>query len=790
MQGFPFDPNPYLYRGERLREIAFPLGGIGTGCVSLEGRGALRDWELFGRPNKGSFLYQTFPVLWCRVDGESPDCRVVQGPRLKDWAGAGLGSYGLGTGVFSQGDGLPAFDETTFVGTFPSASIQFQRASHPVEVQLTAWSSFEPLEDRSSSMPIAVLDYEVLNVTAKPVELVLAWNLMNPIGAFSSEPEPANDGAWCEWRESGHFRGLVFGNDRILEGDEHAGTFALTTDHPDIEYSPRWYEGTWFDALQDFWNRFSHDGSLNSNARNETGHRMPGSLGLRARLDPNERRRLRFLFSWVIPFSRRYWDTKFEPQAGYWRKYYATVWSDAWAVADEFHRNSPQLEARTFSFRDHLFLSTLPCEVIESVAATATTLRTPTVERLEDGTLWAWEGCNGQSGCCHGSCSHVWNYALTHAMWFPELAKSMLRSHFRTGFDCGPAGELGAMNFRVMLPLSTGSPLWHAAIDGQMGLILQLHRTWKQTGDRSFLQELYPSAKKAMGYAKTQWDRDEDGLVDGDMHNTYDINFQGPNPLGQFFYLSALKALGNMAIEMGEPEVYERCTKLVSEGIAKAIEYLWNGEFFVQRLDMVEGEVPKYQHGIGCLSDQVFGVLCAKWAGIDGLIDPEIERKAILSVYSNNFRDPLGDYPNMQRVYAVGDEAGLLLCSWPNGGRPEFPFVYSDEVWTGIEYQVAAHLMEVGCVEEGLKILRAVRKRYDGSRRNPYNEFECGSHYARALASYATWLALTGLQVDGVRNELSGKPWRFQDGFRALYVSSKEWGSMMVEGSQLRFISA
>lgn len=82
------------------------------------------------------------------------------------------------------------------------------------------------------------------------------------------------------------------------------------------------------------------------------------------------------------------------------------------------------------------------------------------------------------------------------------------------------------------------------------------------------------------------------------------------------------------------------------------------------------------------------------------------------------------------------------------------PFVYSDEVWTGIEHQVASHLMMMGYVKQGLDIVRASRNRYDGRIRNPFNEYECGHWYARALSSYGYLQALTGVRYDAVEKKL------------------------------------
>jgi hypothetical protein len=124
-------------------------------------------------------------------------------------------------------------------------------------------------------------------------------------------------------------------------------------------------------------------------------------------------------------------------------------------------------------------------------------------------------------------------------------------------------------------------------------------------------------------------------------------------------------------------------------------------------------------------------------------------------VYKNNLRKNLLNHANPMRPgYALGKDGGLLLCTWPRSAPLSLPFPYSKEVWTGIEYQVASHLMFEGMVEEGLEIVRLCRKRYDGRVRNPFNEYECGHWYARALSSYGLLQGLTGIRYDAVEQIL------------------------------------
>jgi hypothetical protein len=246
------------------------------------------------------------------------------------------------------------------------------------------------------------------------------------------------------------------------------------------------------------------------------------------------------------------------------------------------------------------------------------------------------------------------------------------------------------------------------------------------------------------------------------------------------FYLGALASAVEMATALGEDvPLY---SELLSNGIERMETELYNGEYFIQKvqwegldapnpveaskismgghyteeaLAVLEKEGPKYQYGNGCISDGVLGFWLAEMCGVNVGIDQTKVKSHLQSVHKYNLKFDLSDHANPQRAgYAYGKEGGLLLCSWPNNDQPTFPFVYSNEVWTGIEYQVASHLMLSGEIEDGLGIVREVRKRYDGRIRNPFNEFECGHWYARAMASYGMLQGLTGIRYNSVEKNM------------------------------------
>jgi hypothetical protein len=184
------------------------------------------------------------------------------------------------------------------------------------------------------------------------------------------------------------------------------------------------------------------------------------------------------------------------------------------------------------------------------------------------------------------------------------------------------------------------------------------------------------------------------------------------------------------------------------------------------------------------LSDGVLGAWLAETCGVEPFLNRRKVESHLRAVHRYNLKKDLSDHANPQRpTYAFGNDGGLLLCSWPNGGEPTLPFVYSNEVWTGIEYQAAAHLMMLGRTEEGLEIVRAARDRYDGRWRNPFDEYECGHWYARALSSYALIQGLAGIRYDAVDRVLHVKPGVRGD-FRSFLCTAGGFGTAGVRAGQ------
>jgi uncharacterized protein (DUF608 family) len=259
--------------------------------------------------------------------------------------------------------------------------------------------------------------------------------------------------------------------------------------------------------------------------------------------------------------------------------------------------------------------------------------------------------------------------------------------------------------------------------------------------------------------------------MEGAQHNTMDVEYYGPNPQMGLWYLGALRAADAMARHLGDTAFADTCRDLHARGSAWIDANLFNGEYYEHRIQppasaadvapsllvgMGADDVtkPDYQLGSGCLVDQLVGQYFSHVAGLGYLVSAEHVKTTLASILKYNRRESLQSHFNPLRSFAVGEEPALLMASYPRE-RPANPFPYFGEVMTGFEYTAAAGLLYEGMTSEGLQVIRDIRARYDGRKRNPFDEAECGHHYARAMASWAAVLALTGFHYSAVTREFA-----------------------------------
>ena len=795
----PGPPRPLLreynaeYVGDHLARVAFPLGGIGAGMICLEGTGALSHFSL---RNKPEVFNEPLVFAALTVKGAKNVARVLEGP-VPRWKL--FGPAGTGNGASGKSYGLPRFAKASFKTSFPFGRITLSDPLVPIAVELTGWSPFEPNDTDSASLPVAALEYRFVNTSQAGVDAVFSFNALN----FMAQGE----GATSRVRKTP--------NSFVLEelGSDkkpwEAGAFSARVARSgglDVKVNAAWFRGGWWDPLTLAWNDVQAGAVVDRPALTE-GQPSPGaSLFVPLALAAGEARTVVLQLAWYVGVTDQRVGKDPQPVAPQdaltFKPWYAGRFTSIDEVSEHWATSYDALRRASARFSETFYDTTLPPEVVEAVAANLTILKSPTCLRQADGRMWCWEGCSDNSGCCSGSCTHVWNYAQALPHLFPALERTLRETEFGVSQD-----STGHQTFRSALPIRPVVHDFHAAADGQLGGIIKVYRDWRICGDTEWLRRLWPKVRRSMDYSIATWDPGHKGVVEEPHHNTYDIEFWGPDGMCTSFYLAALEASARMGAALGENvSTYK---ELRDKGVAFAEKTLFDGEYFIQQIrweglrakspvdvesfggaytpeavELLKKEGPKYQYGIGCLSDGVLGAWMAAVSGLPDLLDRAKVTSHLRSVHRYNLRKDLSTHANPQRPsFACGAEGGLLICTWPKGGKLSLPFVYSDEVWTGIEYQVASHLMLMGLVDEGLEIVRVCRERYDGRVRNPFNEYECGHWYARAMSSYGLLQGLAGARYDAVEKVLYLKP-SVKGDFRSFLSTATGYGTVGMKGGK------
>lgn len=773
------------YTGDYLNRIAFPIGGMGAGMICLDGNGAFSHVSVRNKPDAFNAPFM-FAAL--SVKGYENGAKILEGP-VQSWKLFGSPGAANGSDLY----GCPRFEEASFSARFPFGTVHLSDPDMPARVDITGWSPFIPGDADNSGLPVGGLEYTITNTTGQEMDAMFSFHSEN----FMRVEIPGEWGGNYVGKDSilAMDNGFVLEQSCFPDKPHYKGEFAIFTDEPNAVTDYCWFRGGWFDSRTLLWENI------------KTGHTpanpvSPGASGasiyVPVQLGPRESRTIKILVAWYVPHSDLRIGTgpdddevnkiiaaakcvpgsdccSPEITSAFYEPWYSGKFKNVQEIGHYWRTQYKNLKNSTSLFTDAFYNSDLPPEVLEAVASNLTILKSPTVLRQKDGKLWAWEGCHDQSGCCNGSCTHVWNYAQAIPNLFPALERTLRETEFRVN-----QSQEGHQNFRANLPIRATGHDWYAAADGQLGGIMKVYRDWRISGNREWLKEIWPAVRISMDYCIEHWDPRHTGTIEEPHHNTYDIEFWGPDALCTGFYLGALTAAVKLSEEMGEgSDLY---SELLAKGKEQMETTLYNGEFFIQKvkteglnapnpvelgknsigtsyspeaLEILKKEGPKYQYGPGCLSDGVLGLWIAEMCGMEDILDDARIQSHLLAVHKYNLKSDLSDHINPQRAgYAYGKEGGLILCSWPKGGQPSLPFVYSNEVWTGIEYQVASHLMLTGHVKEGLEIVQACRKRYDGRIRNPFDEYECGHWYARAMSSYGMIQGLTGLRYDAVTRTL------------------------------------
>lgn len=729
---------------EELRNIGMPVGGFFAGTVYVGGDGRLWVWDVFNVPGEG-----THPRL---VEYKGVDIvnraggNYIEPAQPYDQPDIGFG-LALDEGGFHPFR-LGGFSDIEFQGQYPIAQISYADAAVPLKVKLEAFSPFIPLSVDDSSLPLTVQKFTLHNPTDKTVSgQVLGW-IENPVGAQLKEEEGVRKNRIVNTEG---FTGIECGASAPAAEQRHIGTMLLA-----------FLQGGGFATAHG-----DERGTVSAGATVAEGNLracLRGQVAIPFSIEPGETKEITGCVAWHFANLRLLHMPKVTGH------YYAQRFMSALAVVEYFAKEESRLVEATFRWRDTWYDSTLPYWFLNRTMANTSTLATSTCYRLDDGRFWCWEGV----GACEGTCTHVWHYAQAVARLFPELERNLRE---RTDFDSGFDPETGMVGIR-------GECYMRPAADGQAAIILRAYREHLLSSDDGFLQCNYQRIRQAMQYLMGMDAEDGvlNGMIEGRQHNTLDADWYGKIPAIASLYLCALTAMARMAKRMNDDEFATECERLFALG-RPLYEGLFNGEYFIQEINPAHAEA--IGTGAGCYIDQVIGVWWANQLGLPALFDEEKVHSALQSLWRYNYVPNIGafrEHFTEGRWYAMEEDAGLLMCTWPKGGfnpawKNNWQFMYFNECMSGFEWQVAGHFLAEGMITEGIGLSHAIHQRYRAKRRNPYNEIECSDHYARAMASYGAFLAATGYEYDGPEGVLGFAPAWGVEKFKTAFTTAEGWGT-------------
>lgn len=494
-------------------------------------------------------------------------------------------------------------------------------------------------------------------------------------------------------------------------------------------------------------------------------NRLVGAVGKIFSLKPGERTTLRFILTWYFPNPI---DHELKTPK---RRAYAVRFKSAMDIAEQLAVRIDPLTKETRLWRDTWYNSTLPYWFLDRTFLNTSILATSTSLLLEDGRFYGYEGVYS----CPGTCTHVWNYNHATASLFPEIEISLREKvDFNPNVGFLPNGGIGMRGEYQLVP----------AIDGQCGAIIRCLRIHQMSPDNTFLKRNWKSIRMAMDYLINKHDTDHDGIMEGGQHNTLDCEWFGKIAWLSIYYQAALQATATMADNIGEVDYAEKLRKIAVSGRAYVESKLFNNEYFFHEVDPKHPQSPG-SFG-GCHIDQLLGQGQAYQVGLGQIIDPVKVTTALNSIWKYNFTTDVGIYREKfkaGRWYAMPGEAGIIMGTWPYGGdealkrgNPLFSN-YLNECFNGSEYSLTGLMIWQGLVDKAMVHTRAVHDRHDGSKRNPWNECECGSHYSRSMASYGLFTAISGFECDGPRGYIGFAPRLTPENFKCAFTSAEGWGN-------------
>ncbi len=760
---------------EKLNYIGMPVGGIGSGQVYLGGDGQLWYWDVFNIK---------------RINPGGPGDKFYLNPMVQDQ------EFDQGFAIRLKGAITPTvkalrtggFADISFLGQYPVGNVSYREKGFPLEVGLKAFTPFIPTNYKESAFPAIIMEYTIKNTGDENVEAELFGWLQNTANYFTSKGKRGK-----------HINSVIKNENKLqlvctssgndLTDLPDSGNMTLTLLNPNNGWSS---PSTPADIS---YNLPEVKKSTELEAKISLGEKLTGVVGELVELTPGQEKTVSFMLTWYYPNLHRN-ESGFHNLKGKanLRYAYSSRFGSSADVAAYISDNFQYLSTTTKDWANTWYNSTLPTWFLDRTFLNTSTLATTACYLLDDttddpdneGRFYAMEGVY----LGHGTCTHVFHYEQALGRVFPNLARK-LREQVDYGLSFKKDGVIAYRGELSGMGRHDGRGY---AVDGHAGTILRAYREHTMAPDNSFLKNNWSKIKKGIQYM-IDHDKEKtgkaDGILEGIQYNTLDRMWYGKIAWISGLYAASLKAGAQMAAEVGDKAFAKTCTKLSKLAYENISKELFDGEYFIQKLDPDHLDAPN--SNIGCHIDQLLGQYWSTQMGLGDIVPNQQVKSALKSIVKYNYVDNYGEFLAnteipIKRWYGDDDEQGVIMCSFPKGGADKAPgkinneweklvVGYFSEFWTGQEHQLAAALISEGLIEEALKVEKAVHNRYSAERRNPYNEIEYGNHYTRAMSGYAPFVSASGFIYNGPQGVIGFKPKMDAENFKSAFITAEGWGS-------------
>ncbi len=742
------------------------LGGLGTGYVELRKDGKFYNWTIMNNyplgvgpifqipqwPRDGWEENLQFFIVRYQVEGEDAKMKLLQINNTINEAGMESVDY-----YFPW---LSRIENIEYAGRFPFVNMKFTDSEMPFDITMEAFSPFIPHDVKNSSLPGVYFNFDIQSTTDKKVNVMLIASQRNLVGYDTQEKYFIT-----ELEQGDGYKVFSQSAGRLEKDRSSYGTMGIASLSDETTYHLGWeHKHPYYERLL-FENKFRNENDVKgrNHVDKETGKKVANSsfrvkdqrcfssLAITRDLAPGKSFDHSFVMTWHFPnaygahnaqgsnrdFKGDYTiNQKITKNQGH---YYDNFFNNATEVADYMVKNKDDLTVRAKQFISDYYASDVDQFILDQVNSNLNTFITSSTLR-KDMKFGIREGMTADKPWGPNITIDVSLYgSLSVLALFPELQKTSMRCHRDLQ---KPTGEINhGLGFDLDYTQNGTWGVYHR-IDMPGNYIQLVLRDYFWTGDKAFLEEMWPSIKKAVEYVLNERDKDKDMMPDmeGIMCSYDNFPMYGLSSYIQSQWLCAMACAEEAANIMDDEAAAKKYHDIFEKGSKLMDEHLWNGDYYRLSKDytgLCEDMEDATEEDNACMTDQIIGQWLAHLTNQGYLFKEEHVKSALQSVMDMSFKDGFG----------------LRNCSWPEHPK-YFPIHESDlwvdqanTPWSGVELAFASFLLYEDMYDEAYKVIKEVNDRYREAGLY-WDHQEFGGHYYRPMSAWGIINGLLGMSIN------------------------------------------